>query len=250
MMADRSSVHRLTEALAGAQREWRTRGQAEARARPAQPGLTIALSREAGTPGTSVARAVGERLGWTVYDHELLERIAEEMGVRTALLESVDERRISWVQECMQAFAAVPSVSESTYVSHLIETVLALGALGNCVLVGRGTPQMLPPESTLRVRLIAPREARVAAVGQRLGITRPEAEHHVESVDRERGQFVRYYFGRDPSDPRLYDLILDASRFPVTECAAVIVQALHGLEAQPARTPAAPATMLQRASAR
>jgi cytidylate kinase len=248
-MADRSSVGRLTEAMARAQREWRSR-RLEVAEKSAGPALTIVLSREAGTPGTSVARAVGERLGWTVYDHELLERIAQELGVRTTLLESVDERRISWVQECMPAFAAVPSVSESTYVCHLIETVLSLGALGNCVLVGRGTPQMLPPETTLRVRLVAPRDVRVAAVAQRLGVTQSEAERHIETVDRERSQFVRYYFGRDPSDPRLYDVILNAARFPVSECAAVIVQALHGLQAPATHAPTTPTATLERASAR
>ena len=42
--------------------------------------------------GTCIAREVGNGVGWHVYDHELLERIAQDMGLRTVLLESVDER--------------------------------------------------------------------------------------------------------------------------------------------------------------
>src|SRR5690348_4169761 len=74
-------------------------------------GLTVALSREGGTPGTTVAQELGNRLGWPVYDHQLLDRIAQETGLRVSLLESVDERQKGWLQEVAEAFTAVPAVS-------------------------------------------------------------------------------------------------------------------------------------------
>src|SRR5262249_22661307 len=62
----------------------------EARLSPESPALTIAISRQVGAGGTSIATEVGNRIGWPVYDHALLERIAEQMHLRTQLLESVD----------------------------------------------------------------------------------------------------------------------------------------------------------------
>src|SRR5215831_2464020 len=107
-------------------------------ARPGtSPALTIAFSREVGARGTSVASAVGERLGWPVYDHSLLERIAQEMNLRTQLLESIDERRQSWVLETIEGFSALPAVSEGAFVRHLVKTVLSLAAHGSCIIVGR-----------------------------------------------------------------------------------------------------------------
>src|SRR5262245_36640969 len=54
---------------------------------PAAPQLfSIAISREAGTRGPAVAAAVAERLGWKVYDHELLEQVARDLHVRVKLL--------------------------------------------------------------------------------------------------------------------------------------------------------------------
>jgi hypothetical protein len=53
-----------------------------------------------------VARAVAERLGWNVYDHELLEVVARDLHVRVKLLENVDERHVPWLQECVESFAA------------------------------------------------------------------------------------------------------------------------------------------------
>ena len=94
-MNHRSQSERLMEAFAKVLQHWETRHKAEARSEGG-PGrssraFAIALSRESGARGTSTAQEVGARLGWTVYDHELLERIAQEMNLRTSLLESVDE---------------------------------------------------------------------------------------------------------------------------------------------------------------
>jgi cytidylate kinase len=166
-----------------------------------------------------------------VYDHELLERIAEEMNLRTSLIESVDERRVSWLQECAEAFTSVPSVTGSAYVRHLIQTLLSLAAHGECVIVGRGAAQILPVETTLRVRLVAPVVWRIVAMSEKLGISKEEAAHQVERIDRERILFVKDHFHKDATDPRQYDLVLNVSRFSVGQCADLIVEALHCLQA-------------------
>jgi hypothetical protein len=101
MWTDATTLSRLTEAMARAQRHWQARAQEAPPADPAAPaaaGFTVALTREAGALGTTIAHALGERLGWPVYDHELVERIAREMGLRASLLESVDERRRHWLE--------------------------------------------------------------------------------------------------------------------------------------------------------
>src|SRR5262245_10840905 len=97
------NLARYTEAVERAQNHWQTR-QEQVRAGQTH-AYTIALARQAGAPGTSVGQEVGRRLGWQVYDHELLEHIAREMGLRVSLLESVDERRRSWLLECLETFA-------------------------------------------------------------------------------------------------------------------------------------------------
>jgi len=200
--------------------------------------FTIALARELGTDGTLVAQEVGKLLGWHVYDHELLENIAQEMGLRTALLASVDERKQSWVVEMVQGFTTGfeksdrgATVSESAYVQHLVQTVLTLGIHGECVIVGRGAAFILPAETTLRVRLVGPVQERIAALSHNLGISELEATRRVQTIDRERTEFVQNRFQKDPTDPRNYDLILNALRLSVTQRAEVIVETLHRLHA-------------------
>jgi cytidylate kinase len=231
----------VTETLHHLYSHWESRRKAADAQRRASlpPGelFTIALAREAGTQGTLIAREVGNRLGWQVYDHELLERIAVDMGLRTALLESLDERRQSWLLETAKAFLSAPTkgewgaVTESAYVHHLIKVILALGVYGECVIVGRGASFILPAKTTLRVRLIGPVRDRVATWSHNLGVSEREAAQQVRTIDRERADFVQDHFFKDPADPRNYDLLLNVARFSVARSAEVIAEALHRLAA-------------------
>src|SRR5262245_31132412 len=100
----------MGDAVARALRHWHSPGKTEAAGAPqtTRPPLTIAISRQAGTQGPDIAREVGQRLGWPVYDRELVEMIAREMGLRTRLVESVDERHRNWLQEFWQELTSRP----------------------------------------------------------------------------------------------------------------------------------------------
>jgi cytidylate kinase len=124
-----------------------------------------------------------------------------------------------------------PWASESAFVHHLVETVLALGVHGECVIVGRGASFILPPETTLRVRLIAPVRNRVAVLSRKLGLSEKEAAHKVRTIDRQRNDFVHDHFQKNPTDPHHFDLILDASRMSVADLATLIIEALTRLKA-------------------
>ena len=102
-----------------------------------------------------MARELGARLGWPVYDQELLQRVAEELHVHVGQIEGLDERPGSWLQDCVQAFVSTaPGVSEPKYFRRLLQLVLSLGAQGRCVLVGRGAVFALPPSHRRRLRTI------------------------------------------------------------------------------------------------
>src|SRR5260370_18803749 len=45
-------------------------------------GLTIAISREAGARGATIAKRAGEKLGWEVYSQDMLEYGAQNASLR------------------------------------------------------------------------------------------------------------------------------------------------------------------------
>jgi cytidylate kinase len=205
------------------------------------PPYTIAIAREAGAGASLIAAELGKRLGWTVYDRDLVEVIAREMGLRSSLLESVDERHVGWVTEGLEQFvsstAPVSNVSESAYVHHLIQTVRALGVHGECIVVGRGASAILPPETTIRVRVVAPFEDRVAYMAELRGLTREAAAREVRSLDAERVRFVRDHFFKDVLDPRHVDLVLNTSRVSLAGCVDIITAALRDRQKESSPSP-------------
>lgn len=243
-MNHKTSSERMAEALQQARRHWQARLRAESipamfQTEEVTRPFSIAISREAGANGPAIARAVGESLNWPVYDKELVQKIADEMGLHANLLQSVDEKQIGWLKECLRSFTSEPNVNEMAFVRQLLETLLSLAAHGECVIIGRGAAVVLPAETTLKVRLVAPVRERVESIWQRLGISRAEAENWVRKTDCERQRFVVDHFHKDPSDPQYYDLVLNTSRFTVAECTEFIVEALRRLQARAAaRVPA------------
>jgi cytidylate kinase len=188
-------------------------------------GPTIAISRQVGARGTTIARAVGARLGWRVYDHELLDRVAQEMNVGPSALEALDERGSSWLQEWLESLGG-RRFNAGSYAQHLVHTLFVLARPGYCVIVGRGAAQVLPGATTLRVRLVATLKDRLRTISEELGMAPAMARRYVERKEQERFRFVREHFHCDPTDPLQYDLTLNTSRFSVDECADFVVAAL------------------------
>jgi cytidylate kinase len=202
-------------------------------AAPKRPPFTIAISREVGALGTSVGAELGKRLGWAVYDQEIIHKIADELGQPARDVRELDERHISWLEEVLLGMSSKYSVTPTAYLKKLVGTIRGLGLVGHCIIVGRGGSFILPPESTLRVRLVADLADRVRNIGRLRRTSDREAVRWVEQTEASRAQFVKDHFGKDVADPHHYDLVLNLSILSVPAAAEIILAALRARE-QPA----------------
>jgi hypothetical protein len=194
--------------------------------------MTIAVSREAGASGKSVAVEIGRQLGWPVYDREIMEKIGEQVRHPASHIEGVDERSVSWLEDCMANLLTEYRISATSYLKKLIGVVRGLGLIGHCVIVGRGANHILPAATTLRLRIVSAMPDRIKATATRYGLAEKEAIRRLTHIDRDRTEFVRANFNADPAAPEQYDVILNSSRLSVTECARVAINVLHILEAK------------------
>ena len=226
----------LSAAAERTMRRWELRNQQERRqversAGRTSPSFCITISREAGARGSTVARLVGQKIGWTVYDQELLEYIAHEMHLRVGVLESLDEKAFNWAQDWLAALLEDQWKNQDAYIVHLTKVVLAIGMHGEAIIVGRGAACVLPRDRSLNVRIIANDSDRVAFLSQTERLTPHEAERYMRETDEQRTKFVRDYFHRDNTDLDEYDLVLDSSALGEECCADLIITALRGKEA-------------------
>jgi cytidylate kinase len=188
-------------------------------------GLTVAISRESGARGGTIGRRAARKLGWQVFDQELLEYMAQEAAVNPAVLESTQGPSAEWVEARLQHLLRSGEMSDHPSMVELARIVLALASQGEVVLIGRGAGHILPRETTLHVRVIAPLEDRIAYMAQWQRLTDEEAAARVEQSDARRAEFMSTHFRRQPQDIHLYDLLLNSSLLGEDVCADLVVHA-------------------------
>ena len=189
--------------------------------------MNVAISRETGTHEHEIASLVARQLGWQLYDHELVERIAARMHVSVTQLDPLDEHCAHWLQETVAMMSTVPIVRESQFVRNLVETTLELGNTGHCVFIGRGAAWILPPESTLRVALMAPLDHRIHVVMREMHVKAHEAAAIIEERDRQHARFAKAHFCTNDVDLHTFDLVLNTARLSMHDCAELICTAVR-----------------------
>ncbi|MFO0750089.1 MAG: cytidylate kinase-like family protein [Myxococcota bacterium] len=182
----------------------------------------VTVSREFGAQGEQLARVVAERMGYTCWDQELVHAIAESTQAPERLLESLDEHRRTSIDALAEVFRPASDVGDAGYLRELVRVVHTVAAQGRAVIVGRGCQFILGPSEALHVRVVAPVEHRVKGLVARRGWSEAQARAEVARVDADRKAFLKAGFGRDPTDPAGYDLVINLASFTLARAAEVV----------------------------
>ncbi|HXT13820.1 MAG TPA: cytidylate kinase-like family protein [Candidatus Angelobacter sp.] len=190
-------------------------------------GPYLLISREKGAGGSAVGKLAGKRLGWQVFDNEIVDAIAQKANVRRELIESLDERERAMIQEIVQRWLNPKSIGKSGYLAHLREILLTLGHQGDVVIVGRGAQYALPSEFGLRVRMVAPVEVRVRRIAKRENMSLDRARKAIKKSDRERTRLAFKEYRRILTDPLNYDVTINSAEMTVEDATEVVLNALQ-----------------------
>jgi cytidylate kinase len=182
----------------------------------------ITIEREYGCGGGEIARLVAKHLGWKVWDQLLTEEIARLANCSKAAVEVREERTDPLYYRLFKSFlrgsyegsinAPKLNLVDSETILRITRRVVEHAAeRGNCVIVGRGSQRFLKNRpDTMRVFLYAPREDKVRRLIAR-GKSEQEAEQLVDTVDRERADFIQKYFNVEWPDRSIYHGMLNTA---------------------------------------
>jgi hypothetical protein len=190
-------------------------------------GPYLLFSREKGAGGSAVAQRAGKRLGWQVFDGELVDAIATKSNVRRELIESLDERDQGTIQDAVEQWLNPQPIGKSGYLAHLREILLTLGHQGDVVIVGRGAHYLLPAAFGLRVRMVAPVEVRVRRIADRENMRLDRARDAIKKSDRERTKLAFKEYRRVVTDPLNYDVTINTAELTVEDATEVVLTALQ-----------------------
>ena len=200
----------------------------------------VTVSREYGSGGGEIAARLAKRLGWQLIDHEIVERVASEMGTSIQEAEARDERTEGVLERALNSMVylnpglmgdALPVAflaNEATYRETVNKIIGAAAARGHVVIVGRASQVVLSPRrDVLHVRVISALEQRVAYVMQREGVDQAAAQLRIQVKDHDRARYFETEYHRKPDDPHLYDIVLNTTVLDLESVVDVICLALQ-----------------------
>lgn len=186
----------------------------------------IVISRDPGSGGSLIGKKLAKKLGWQLFDKNLMLKLSQELNIPVNELSHIDEHGRNWLMDILQAIFNPDYVSDIRYISHLKQVLLHAAKKGNMVIVGRGANLILPHDKCLRVRITASFTTRVNNTYKYEKMaTRKLASLHVERIEKHRNQFIRQYFGVNPHNPWHYDLVISTDHLTLDQAVKIILHA-------------------------
>ena len=187
----------------------------------------VTFSREHGSEGDILAERIAEKLGHDLFHQEVIHNMAESAGTSVRLLETLDEKGVSVLEDWISSLVDRRHLWPDQYLQHLMKIIGTIGRHGRVVIIGRGANFVLPGDKRLSIRVIAPLEERIRNVSEELGITVEEARLRVIKIESDRRAFIRKYFNADIRDPLNYDLVINTGNISLEDAMSTINSILN-----------------------
>lgn len=185
----------------------------------------VTISRRMGSGARIVANKLAHELGWSLWDRELLDAIAQDGNVSRRVVEAFDERVMSGIDVIIRDMLGDHEMGAFLYPRHLAHAVAVVASLGNAIVLGRGANFLLP--DALSVRIDAPDELRIRNMMSYEGLNREAAVAKLRESDRERECFLYRMFGRSKVQNTPYDLSVWMHKFNTDDAVEIVRSAIQ-----------------------
>jgi len=173
-------------------------------------GLGFTVSSAWGAAGgEALAVVLGKRVGFDVWDRELIAALAADPGRRDAVLGALDDDDRAAVDQLVAA--ATGSGRRPDAAAEVVRLAAALAIRGRVVLLEVGGNFLLPGERAVHVRLVPDTARAIEHHARRQEISAAEAERDLQARGATIAGFVDDAYGRDLTDPSGYDLVLNSA---------------------------------------
>ena len=202
----------------------------------------ISISRQVGTAGEEVARALARLLDFRYIDYQVIQDAAREAGVSPETV-SEAEHTPSLVTRLLEALARNPSIpvaawadpvplaTSPMYTSNdyrrFVEDVIRQTAdQGTCVIVGHAAQVILRDRfDTVRVLVTGSNGPRARRIKTGMGVDEKEALKIIERTDHERLEYFRRFYETGWLTPSTYDLCVNTDHLNPSQAAEIIAKA-------------------------
>lgn len=175
----------------------------------------VAVTRQPGCNGESIARTLATDLGLVLYDWEIIEQVASNANVSEQVVALLGEKLRSELDDWLAGLEGSSGMSSYRFAQHLRAVLFTVASTGNALILGRGANFLLPPEKkSLGLSLIAPLGVRTEAIMGSLCLSHDKALKHITVAEREQRLWVKKYGHANIDDPIHYHLVVNTALVP------------------------------------
>ena len=191
----------------------------------------ITISRQFGSGGSDIAKAVSKKLGIRYVDKSIIAEKASESGIAKEHFENADEKRTNSFLFSLAAAhyggTAMPlQLSDIITDDKLfIYTANAIKKFADepCVIVGRCADDILSDRPIIRVFIYADWQNRVERIAKLYSLNEKAAGTLIKKADKKRASYYNFYTSKDWGDSQNYDLCINSTCLGVDGTADAIV---------------------------
>lgn len=190
--------------------------------------IVITIARQYGSGGKTIGQMVAKELGIPCYGRDILRLASEDSGINERLFVEADERLkkkflFGTPSNVYDGGLIKPDsgdfVSDRNLFNYQAKVIKELAEKESCVIVGRCADFVLKDNpNIMSVFVHADEDFCFERAMERNSMSEREMMKYITKVDKYRGDYYKYYTGRDWNDARNYDICLDSSKLGFDKC--------------------------------
>ena len=190
----------------------------------------ITISRQFGSGGRTIGRALAQQLGWKFYDKELVNAVALETGFAEEYVEEHGEHAPSasifayaFTQHGTSGLMRGMSITDFLWVAQR-EVILKIANEEPCVIVGRNADYILKDRAdALHAYIHADMEQRADRIVRLYGESEKSPQARLQEKDKRRAVNYQHYTGRTWGAAENYDICLNTGKIGIDAAVDMIV---------------------------
>ncbi len=184
----------------------------------------LTISREYGSGGREIGRAVAGSLGYNYVDKARVLDDIKVFGTRwEEWAKELDEHNPTVWERYDWSFRSLGALIKSTILNYALKD--------RGVIIGRGGNFILKDiPHALRIRVVAPLEARIERIMKRETVDHDTAQWLIEKTDQERSGFIYALYGKHWDDAAGYDRIFHTEAQSIDKVTAIVKSLLQEKE--------------------
>lgn len=197
--------------------------------------LIITISREFGSGGDQIGKAVAKKLGITFYDKNLIQLTSDLSGFTKAYIKEHEQKLAHSLlyQLYEQNYAYIDERKPPLDALFMVQSKIIrdISQQESCVIVGRCANFILKDQpNVFNIFIHAHKEFRVKRIMKDFNLDAKKASHKIDITNKERAHYCKHFTGKDRNNVDNYHLTVNSFSLGIDKSIELILEAINDFQ--------------------